>query len=211
MSLITPTITTDDPHIYREQIDLISSFAEGVHLDFADGILAPTKLLPIAEAYRADNIITHAHVMYQHPLDFVDDLVALEADLVVLHAEADDVKQALERLTEQGVRTGIAVLPDTTVADVVALRLDGLFEHILIFGGKLGYQGGQADLSQLSKVAEFKKLYSDVEFAWDGGVNDSNAQELAKGGIQVLNAGGYIKNADDPKKAYDKLSSLIQS
>ena len=65
MSIITPTITTADPHVYREQMTLISTFAEGVHLDFADGVFAPTELLPIDQAWRSDDLITHVHVMFQ--------------------------------------------------------------------------------------------------------------------------------------------------
>jgi ribulose-phosphate 3-epimerase len=209
MALITPTITTDNPHVYREQLERIEAFAEGVHLDFADGILAPTVLLPIAEAWRSDNLITHAHVMYQHPLEYIDDLVNLGADLVVLHAEADDIKQALEALSQQGVRTGIALLSDTTVEDLKKLEIDELFDHILVFGGKLGHQGGVADLSQLEKVAALKVLYPDAEFAWDGGVNDTNVAELAEAGVTVINTGGYIKNAEDPKKTYAKLMALV--
>ncbi len=211
MALITPTITTDDLHIYREQLERIESFADGVHLDFADGILAPTKLLPIAEAWRSDSLITHAHVMYQYPLEYIDDLITLEADLVILHAEADDVKDALEALSDQGVRTGIALLPDTTAEDLKSLEIDGLFDHILVFGGKLGHQGGVADLSQLDKVKALKLLYPDAEFAWDGGVNDTNVADLSHAGVSVINAGGYIKNAKDPKKAYATLNALVQS
>lgn len=211
MAIITPTITTDDPHIYREQLELIASFADGVHLDFADGIFAPTKLLPVAQAWRHDDIITHAHVMYQDPLECIDDIIALEADLVVLHAESDNVKEALERLVENGTRTGIALLPETSVKDLQELEIDDLFEHILVFGGKLGYQGGTADLTQLDKVKALKKLYPDAEYAWDGGVSDLNVRDLASAGVEVLNAGGYIKNAPDPKKAYETLVNLIQS
>ncbi len=211
MALVTPTITTDDPTVYKEQLERIAQFSEGVHLDFADGILAPTKLLPIADAWRMDSLVTHAHVMYQNPLEYIDDLVALEADLIILHAESDDIKLALVQLNDLGFRCGLAVLPDTTVAQVQALGVDDLIEHILVFGGKLGYQGGQADLTHLEKVKELKKLYPDCEFAWDGGVNDTNARQLAEAGVDVLNAGGYIKNADDPKKAYDTLMTLLQS
>lgn len=211
MALITPTITTADPHVFRQQLERIESFADGVHIDFADGILAPTVLLPIAEAWRSDILITHAHVMYQHPLQYIDDLIALEADLVILHAESDDVKKALEKLTEQGVRTGIALLPETTIDDVQSLQIDELFDHILVFGGTLGHQGGVADLSQIDKIKALRLLYPDVEYAWDGGVNDKNVTAIAQAGVSVLNAGGYIKNADNPKNAYDKLVSLVKS
>ena len=200
MAVITPTITTDDPHVFRDDLDRIATFSEGVHIDFADGILAPVSLLPVDKAWRHDDLITHVHIMYQQPLEVIDEIQALEADLVILHAESDDVKEALETLSEQGIRTGIALLPETSVADLADLRIDDLFDHILVFAGHLGYQGGKADMSQVHKVEELRVRYPDVEIGWDGGVSDTNVQELVAAGVDVLNVGGFIKNAENPKK-----------
>jgi ribulose-phosphate 3-epimerase len=211
MRVITPTITTADPHEYREQMEIIAGFADGVHLDFADGVFAPTELLPIEDAWRSDDLITHAHIMYQKPLDAIEEIMHLEADLVILHAESDDVKKCLELLIENGTRTGIALLPETSVADLEELDIDDLFDHILVFGGNLGNQGGIADLDQLQKVKRIKEVYSDIEISWDGGINDTNIKQISSSGVSVLNVGGYIKNSENPKSAYDTLSSLIQS
>lgn len=209
MSTITPTITTAQAHEYREQMELIASYAEGVHIDFSDGIFAPAELLALDEAWRSDDLITHAHIMYQNPLEVIDDIIHLEADLVILHAESDDVKKCLQALHDNGTRTGIALLPETSVADLQELEIDDLFDHVLIFGGHLGFQGSQADLDQLDKINRIKKAYPDIEIAWDGGVNDKNAKQIAEAGITILNVGGYLHNAKDPKTVYDTLVSLV--
>ncbi len=211
MAIITPTITTDDPHVYRDQMELISSYSEGVHVDFADGILAPTELLNIDQAWRQDELITHIHVMSQKPLEIIDDIIAFEADLVILHAEADDLKKCLELLANNGTRSGIALLPETTVSDVQDLEIDGLFEHALIFGGHLGYQGGSADLDQLHKVKELKAVYDDIEIGWDGGVNESNVVEISNAGVDVINVGGYLKNSRNPKRDYTNLQEKLKT
>ncbi len=209
MSIITPTITTDDPHIYRDQMEKITSFTDGVHLDFADGIFAPSTLLPIDEAWRSDDLITHAHIMYQTPADALEDIMHLEADLVILHAESDDVKKCLKKLQANGTRTGIALLPETSLADLQGLEIDDLFDHILVFGGRLGFQGSEADLDQLHKVKQLVEAYPDVEIAWDGGVNQENAKQISDAGVSILNVGGYLKNSHDPKKTYRTLSTLV--
>jgi ribulose-phosphate 3-epimerase len=211
MSTITPTITTNDPHVYRDQLEKIASYAEGVHIDFADGIFAPNQLLPIDKAWRSDELITHAHIMYQKPLDFIEEIIHLEADLVILHAESDDVKQCLELLVENGTRTGIALLPETTVTDLKELEADNLFDHVLVFGGHLGYQGGDADLDQLAKVKRIKEECPDLEIAWDGGVNLDNAKEIAEAGVDILNTGGTLSKSNNPKNTYDRLVTLVQS
>lgn len=209
MSVICPTITTSDPHVYREQMEIIASYTDGVHLDFSDGIFSPAELLPLDEAWRSDDLITHAHIMYQNPLEFVDDIIHLEADLVILHAESDDVKKCLQALRDNGTRTGIALLPETSVADLQELEIDDLFDHVLVFGGHLGFQGAEADLDQLEKVKRIRKAYPDIEIAWDGGVNDKNARQISDAGISILNVGGYLHGAKEPKTVYDTLVSLV--
>lgn len=210
LSLVTPTITTDDPHVYRDQMNYIKKFSEGVHLDFSDGVFAPSELLPIEDAWRDDSLITHVHIMHQNPLEVIDDIINLEADLVILHIESDSVKKALTALQENGTRTGIALLPESSVNDIVDLDIEGLFDHVLVFGGNLGYQGGAADLGQLAKVKEIMNVFPDVEMAWDGGVNADNIRQIANSGVDIINVGGYIKNANDSQKAYEHLTSLIQ-
>ena len=211
MSIITPTITTADSHEYRNQMESIATFADGVHLDFADGVFAPSRLLPMKDAWRTNNLITQAHIMYQNPLEVIDDIIHLEADLVILHAESDNVVKALQILQDNGTRTGVALLPETSLVDLQELGVDDLFDHVLVFGGHLGFQGGNADLDQIEKVKRIRKAYPDIEIAWDGGINESNAKFLAESGIDVLNVGGNISKSEDPKKAYDSLASLIQS
>lgn len=211
MSIITPTITTGDPHEYRAQMELIQSYAEGVHLDFADGLFAPTKLLPVSQAWRSDSLVTHAHIMYRKPLEILDNIMKLDADLVILHAESENVKECLEKLQANGTRTGLALLPETKVAKLDELGYGELFDHVLVFGGRLGYQGGEAELAQLEKVKELKVMYPDVEISWDGGVSDLNVKQIADAGVDILNVGGFLHGADDAKKAYDLLVSLIQS
>lgn len=211
MSIVTPTITTDSSEEYNSRLELIESYAEGVHLDFADGDFAPTKLLPIKQARRSENLITHAHIMYRRPYEALDDIEKLGADLVVLHAESEDVKTCLMRLQENGTRTGIALLPQTSLDDLKALDADDLFDHILIFGGLLGYQGGEADLSQLEKVRQIKQAYPDAEIGWDGGVNADNAAEIAAAGVDILNVGAFLRDSSEPKRVYKKLTSLLNN
>ena len=81
---------------------------------------------------------------------------------------------------------------------------------MLIFGGHLGYQGGEADLDLLDKVQKVRDLYPDVEIAWDGGVNDKNAKKLAKAGVDVLNVGGFLHKSKNPEVTYQKLSKLVK-
>jgi ribulose-phosphate 3-epimerase len=58
-------------------------------------------------------------------------------------------------------------------------------------------------------VKQIKAIHPDVEIGWDGGVNDKNARSLADGGVDVLNAGGFIQKAEDPETAYQQLVKAL--
>jgi ribulose-phosphate 3-epimerase len=72
----------------------------------------------------------------------------------------------------------------------------------LVFSGDLGHYGGTASLMQLEKVRLVKAINPNVEIGWDGGVSIDNAFTLTQGGVDVLNVGGALANADDPSSVY---------
>ncbi len=206
---IFPTITTNNVHEYRQQMETIYKYASGVHLDFSDGVFAPTRLLPIDRAWRIDGFRTHVHLMQQKPIESVDDIITLLPDLVILHAESDNVLEALIKIRVARIRCGIALLPETDVDYLASLKADKLFDHILVFAGNLGYQGAESDLEQVKKVKRLVELYPDIELSWDGGINAENIKEISDSGIDVLNVGGYLHKSKHPKKSYDNLLNLV--
>ena len=102
---------------------------------------------------------------------------------------------------------GVALLADTP-AESVKPYLEEL-DHVLLFAGTLGSHGGVADFSVLDKAKELKSWKPTLEIGWDGGVNDQNAKQLAEGGVDVLNTGGFIQHAPDPQKAFEQLSAAV--
>jgi pentose-5-phosphate-3-epimerase len=96
----------------------------------------------------------------------------------------------------------------STAAEVIFSALDHI-QHVLIFSGNLGYQGGShVDFNLLEKVKVLKRHKPELEIGWDGGVNDQNVAELINGGVDVLNVGGYIQKAEDPARAYSALKRI---
>jgi pentose-5-phosphate-3-epimerase len=83
------------------------------------------------------------------------------------------------------------------------------FDHVLVFSGNLGHHGGEADLGLLDKVRSIREHHPEVEIGWDGGINDQNAKQLIDAGVDVLNVGGFIQKADNPKAAYDKILQSV--
>lgn len=208
MPIVCPTVTASNPHTYREQMARIEPFAPRVHIDFGDGEFAE-KMVSIAQAYWPENMTADFHVMYKHPYASMETLVSLKPNMVVVHAEAeDDILAMVLELQAAGIKAGVALLKDTKPEDHVDIISHA--DHVLLFAGNLGHQGGTADMSVLSKVADVRAINPTVELGWDGGISAENAPLLVEGGIEVLNVGGFIQHADDPKAAYEAILKTLK-
>jgi ribulose-phosphate 3-epimerase len=209
MPVICPTITATNALEYRQQMEQIEEFVERLHLDFMDGIFAPTKSPDVAQAWWPIGTEADLHVMYKSPLEHLETIISLQPSLVVIHAEADHAAEFFKEIEGLGIKRGIALLSDSKPEEYEDLIKES--DHVLIFSGNLGHFGGIADTDLLGKVAAVKRLNPHAEIGWDGGINDTNARELADGGVDVLNVGGFIHRAHDPKKAYDTLKETLAS
>jgi ribulose-phosphate 3-epimerase len=209
MAVICPTITAASETDYARQIDNVKGFAKRIHIDLMDGQLAPTISLEASKIWLPEGIICDVHVMFKRPLDIIEELITLKPHLIVIHKEVDvDHQQFADQLREHNIKAGLALLPETPLESIAGLAYH--FEQILIFGGHLGYQGGQANLGLIDKVKEARSLYSNIEIAWDGGINDQNAKKLVHSGADVLNVGAYIQSSPDPRAAYAKIEQSLK-
>jgi ribulose-phosphate 3-epimerase len=207
MAIVCPTVTANDPHIFRTQIERIQGFAKRIHVDLADGVFAP-KLLDVSKLWWPEDRTIDVHLMYQRPLYYLEALVALKPSLVIVHAEADgDFSQVVGVLKNAGIKVGVALLA-TTPVDAILSEISKI-DHVLIFSGSLGHFGGNANLDLLNKASKIKSISPDIELGWDGGINEDNAKMLVKGGVNVLDVGGFIQRADNPIDAYAKLNLAI--
>ncbi|HSX33833.1 MAG TPA: hypothetical protein VLF91_05865 [Candidatus Saccharimonadales bacterium] len=202
--IICPTVLAGNAAEYRQQLERVAGFAERVHIDLADGRFAPTKTIPLEDAWWPSGIQADLHVMYQEPFHHAKALFKLGPQLIIVHAEADgDFIAFADRAHEAGIAVGVALKPET-MPEAIAPALDWI-DHVLIFSGHLGHFGGQANTHLLTKVLRLKHLKPELEIGWDGGVNPSNARILVAGGVNVLNVGGFIQHASDPEAAYQRL------
>lgn len=201
---ICPTITVDNPHDYREQLEKIDTFAGRIHIDAADGLLAPVKLIALDKIWWPADTWADLHVMYKRPYEHIALFISLAPRLVIVHAEAEgDFNSFAKKLHNHGIEVGVALLPDTPT-DVLQPIINDV-DHVLIFSGNLGRYGGQADLNLLSKVPKLRNLKPKIEIGWDGGINLENIDKLVAGGIAVLNVGSAIHDSQNQSEAYARL------
>lgn len=206
MSVICPTVTAFDLAEYRTQLHNVS-FAERIHVDLMDGVFAPTKSPGLDQIWLPHHHTVDIHLMYQEPMEALDQLIKLNPNMVVIHNEAHvHHMHFTAELHKHDIQVGLAILQDTPVE--YAYQIMHSFDHVLVFSGHLGYHGGSADLGLLDKVRKIREHHPDAEIGWDGGINEHNAAQLVKAGVDVLNVGGFVQKASDPEAAYATLIEI---
>ena len=208
MAIISPSILATDPHTFRSQLERVEPFAKRIQIDLSDGAFTPTRTIQPDAIYWPENLIVDLHLMYSQPSTVLDVAMLLKPDLVILHAESqEELGDSFAKLKNAGIKTGLAVLPATTIESVATML--STVDHLLIFAGTLGGFSDHNYLKQLAKVTTARSINPNLEIGWDGGANDTNVKTLADGGVDVITVGGYIQHSDTPQEAYAILESLI--
>lgn len=204
MPVIVPTITTDQQAVFDASLKEFSEFTQRIHVDVSDGTFAPTNLLPLSSIHNQDGITMDVHLMTARPSEHLADILKLKPSLCIIHAEVDDDVQAFfAQLEQAGIKKGIALLK-TTFPKRVEERI-AMADHVMIFAGQLGSQGGAPDMLQTEKVALVRALKPDLEIAWDGGANLTNVRAITHSGVDVIDVGSAISRAQDKRAMYESL------
>lgn len=228
--MIVPTITTDDRTIFDRQFAQYRS-RSSIHLDYSDGTLAPSHTLALRDLrdiaghvaaptddyhMDKDKPALHIHVMASDPRPVLDDITALHPRLVYLHAEsqltATELSDVIDRLwVVAHCSVSLAISQDTDPASerVKDLLTKTRVHGVLIFGGKLGYQGGTADLTQLRKIPVIRAIRPELVIAWDGGANIDNVDRIRDAGVQTINVGSAVSRANDPLTELALLDEIV--
>lgn len=207
---VVPAILTGDKADYRAQLERINLYTHRVQADVSDGTLAPSKTLDLAEVWYPKGWTLDLHLMSAQPSRHLDTVLRLAPALCILHAEAkENLLPIFQTLKARGIRTGLALLP-STYPPAVKPYID-VVDHVLIFAGKLGAQGGGADMMQMEKISLIRGLKPELEIGWDGGVTLENMRALAHADIDVINVGSTLSRAQNPAKVYEALVAEIDT
>ena len=208
MAEIAPAILCETADDYKATVERLAPFARRVHIDLADGEFAPTTTVAPNEMWWPQEWVVDIHAMVAHPSQYVEALIQMQPATVIFHAEVEeDLSPTIQRLKAAGIKAGVALLKPTVPSSVTEYIETA--DHVLVFCGNLGHYGGQASLMQLEKVRLIRNIHTEVEVGRDGGANFENAFSLAQGGVDVINCGGAINNAEDPAAAYQRLVAEI--
>ena len=213
--LISPSVLSCDFANIQRDVEMINnSNADWFHVDVMDGVFVPNISFgfPVIEAIKK-----HAkkpldvHLMIQNPDQYVDQFKKSGADILTVHYEAcTHLHRTIQAIKEAGMKAGVALNPHTPVA-----LLEDVIEEldlVLIMSVNPGFGGQKFIQNALVKVAQVKELIilkkSKALIEVDGGVNLETGKELVKAGADVLVAGSFVFNSENPTITIDTLKNI---
>lgn len=214
--LISPSVLSCDFANIQRDVEMINaSNADWFHIDVMDGVFVPNISFgfPVLSAIKK-----HAtkpmdvHLMIQDPDKYILDFKKAGADILTVHYEAcPHLHRTIQAIKEAGMKAGVALNPHTPVDFLQEVIQD--LDLVLIMSVNPGFGGQKFISNALLKVEQAKNLIhrfgSKALVEVDGGVNLETGAELVKAGADVLVAGSFVFNSQDPTKTIAELKALV--
>jgi len=199
MVSIAPSMLGADFGKMREAAELVAPHSSYLHMDVMDGHFVPnlTMGVDLVKALRGIAPLD-IHLMVTDPLNFIDDFYDAGAEMISVHVEANNPRDALEKINEKNIKSGIAFNPSTPKDKIIPF-LD-IADMILVMSVEPGYCGQSFHENAIERVKFFKTKYPEKIVEVDGGVSTVNSAILTKNGADILVAGSAIFKSDDPIK-----------
>jgi ribulose-phosphate 3-epimerase len=209
MASVAPTINATTPADYAHRIDNVKPFASRLHIDAGDGVFTDVRTVGLSQIYDIDGVPFDLHLMMNHPEGHIEDISALGPQLVITHFEAPfDHDAFFKQLREMDIKVGLALNVETTIEQVRDLLPN--LDHLLVFTGKLGHNGGEFRADCLEKIAQARAINPSLEIGVDGGLNQQTSRLAIEAGADLLDVGSFIQDADDPEIAYIAIQAIAE-
>jgi len=197
MVSIAPSMLGADFGKMREAAELVAPHSSYLHMDVMDGHFVPnlTMGVDLVKALRGIAPLD-VHLMITDPVNFIDDFYDAGAEIISVHVESNNPREALIKINEKNIKSGIAFNPSTAKEEIIPY-LD-IADMILVMSVEPGYCGQSFHENAIDRVNYFKRKYPSKIIEVDGGVSTQNSAILSKNGADILVAGSAIFKSSDP-------------
>jgi len=213
--LISPSFLSADFTNLEKEINLMNnSEADWFHLDIMDGVFVPniTFGMPvISQIKKHAKKPLDVHLMIVQPERYIEDFKKAGADILTVHYEAcTHLHRTIQQIKNFGMKAGVSLNPHTPIH-----VLEDIIEEtdmVLLMSVNPGFGGQKFISNTYKKIRQLKELciknHTKVQIQIDGGVDASNANTLIQTGADVLVAGSFIFNSENPVETISKLKRL---
>lgn len=170
--------------------------ADYVHIDVMDGAFVPNLGIGprLIERIRSSTeLVFDVHMMVQEPLRLAERMVRAGADVITVHYEAcEKIKETLEGIQRMGVKTGIALNPDTA-PEVLTEELLRQIDVVHVMTTCPGVEGQTFIPQSLRKIAILRGMLDNIrpgmDLEVDGNITMENVKQAAEAGANILVSG----------------------
>jgi len=214
-TLIAPSVLAADFANLQRDIEMInSSEADWFHIDIMDGVFVPNISfgMPVLDAINKHAKKTiDVHLMIVDPDRYISTFKKLGADVLTVHYEASThLHRTLQAIKAEGMKAGVALNPHTNVSLLEDVIKD--IDLVCIMSVNPGFGGQSFIENTYKKVQQLKEIIvrngASTLIEIDGGVTSKNAKQLAEAGADVLVAGSFVFNAENPIQTIADLKKI---
>ena len=185
-----------------------------LHVDVMDGHFVPNISIgvPVVESLRkATQLTLDAHLMIEHPEQYIEAFAKAGADMISVHQEATvHLDRLLCVIRELGCEAGVVINPATPVGTLSEV-LDKV-DYVLVMSVNPGFGGQKFLPGALDKIRHLKEIRARYNRGFrievDGGIGPENVAEVVRAGAQILVAGTSIFHTPDPAAAVRQMQQL---
>ncbi len=192
---VVPSILSADVSRLGDQVrEAVAAGADRIQIDIMDGHFVPNLTFGplVVEAVRkVTDLPIEAHLMIEHPEQFIEAFAKAGASLIEVQVEATtSLYRTVQAIKELGADAGVAINPATSVE-----MLREILPYIVLVNVMTvepGFGGQNFIVHSPDKIRRLRAMAPDVQIEVDGGIDAQTAPLVARAGATVLVAGSAV-------------------
>ena len=210
--LLCPSLMCADfGHLYEDVKALDEAGTDIFHCDIMDGTFVPNITMGISDVKAVKTATSKpvdCHLMIENPSTKVDWFIDAGADIIYIHPETERfVARTLTHIRQRGVKAGLAIDPDTSLATVEEML--PFCDYVMVMTVNPGFAGQKFIPSTKDKIRRLVQMKNQYGFKImiDGACSPEVISELSGMGADgfVLGTSALFGKGRPYKELMEKL------
>jgi len=215
---IAPSLLAADFGNLQRDVEMVnSSQADWHHIDVMDGVFVPNISfgMPVIKSIAGNATKPlDVHLMIIDPDRYIKTFASLGANILTVHYEAcPHLNRTIQAIKAEGMKAGVALNPHTNT-NLLEDSIEDI-DLVCVMSVNPGYGGQKFIENTFAKVRALKALINEKKaktlIEIDGGVNADNTKALVEAGADVLVAGSFVFNSQDPMATISHIAKIANA